>query len=81
MRPVERSEPGQVEPTRPGDTGTWRRLNTLSPEGAGSRIDFAQEVEVRGPVLRAASPLLHGVFARQHAAVMWSAEHGMRAAL
>ncbi|WP_017572626.1 sensor histidine kinase [Nocardiopsis halotolerans] len=35
MRPGERPEPGQVEPTRPGDTGTWRRLNAPEPEGAG----------------------------------------------
>lgn len=32
MKPGERTEPGQGEPTRPGDTGTWRRLN--APEGA-----------------------------------------------
>ncbi|GHD28303.1 sensor histidine kinase [Nocardiopsis kunsanensis] len=32
MRP-EDAEPGQVEPTRPGDTGTWRRLN--EPASAG----------------------------------------------
>lgn len=32
MRP-ERAEPGQVEPTCPGDTGTWRRLN--EPVSAG----------------------------------------------
>ncbi|GAB3725406.1 sensor histidine kinase [Nocardiopsis nanhaiensis] len=33
MRPAERPEPGQVEPTRPGDTGTWRSLNSVSPAG------------------------------------------------
>ncbi|MFD3687714.1 sensor histidine kinase [Nocardiopsis sp. NPDC058631] len=33
MRPGERPEPGQVEPTGPGDTGTWRRLHSTSPEG------------------------------------------------
>ncbi|MBE2999600.1 HAMP domain-containing protein [Nocardiopsis sp. HNM0947] len=32
MRP-ERAEPGQVEPTRPGDTGTWRRLNETASAG------------------------------------------------
>lgn len=32
MRP-ERAEPGQVEPTRPGDTGTWRRLNEPASSG------------------------------------------------
>lgn len=32
MRP-ERAEPGQVEPTRPGDTGTWRRLNEQASAG------------------------------------------------
>ncbi|MEU1900531.1 ATP-binding protein [Nocardiopsis dassonvillei] len=41
MRPAERTEPGQVEPTRPGDTGTWRRLNTLTPEGAGTERSAA----------------------------------------
>lgn len=33
MRPGERPEPGQVEPTGPGDTGTWRRLHATSPQG------------------------------------------------
>jgi len=32
VRP-ERAEPGQVEPTRPGDTGTWRRLNEQASAG------------------------------------------------
>ncbi|MGM1029298.1 MAG: SRPBCC family protein [Actinomycetota bacterium] len=56
---------------------SWR----IQPEGAGTRVGFAQEVEARAPLLRAASPLLHGAFARQHGAVMRSAERGMRAAL
>lgn len=33
MRPGERPEPGQVEATRPGDTGTWRSLNSVAPGG------------------------------------------------
>ncbi|WP_150245941.1 sensor histidine kinase [Nocardiopsis quinghaiensis] len=43
MRPVDRSEPGQAEPTRPGDTGTWRRLNAAAPEG-GERSAAAERV-------------------------------------
>jgi hypothetical protein len=56
---------------------SWR----VTPDGVCTRIDFAQEVEVRQRVLRAASPLLHGAFARQHAAVIRSAESGLRTAL
>ncbi|MGC5076538.1 SRPBCC family protein [Agrococcus sp. DT81.2] len=72
--------PGELRAVIRGDLDGWSSWR-VTPERAGSRIDFAQEVEARGPVLRAASPLLHGLFARQHAAVMRSAEHGMRAAL
>ncbi len=72
--------PGELRAVIRGDLDGWCSWRD-TPEGAGSRIDFAQEVEVRGAVLRAASPLLHGLFARQHAAVMRSAEHGVRAAL
>ncbi|WP_017598335.1 sensor histidine kinase [Nocardiopsis lucentensis] len=43
MRPAERPEPGQVEPTRPGDTGTWRRLNTVAPSGEGTERSAAAE--------------------------------------
>ncbi|MFI6578204.1 sensor histidine kinase [Nocardiopsis sp. NPDC050513] len=43
MRPAERPEPGQVEPTRPGDTGTWRRLNTVAPSGQGAERSAAAD--------------------------------------
>ena len=49
-------------------------LDEIACTGADLR-----NIEVRGGLLRAASPLLHGLFARQHAAVMRSAERGMRA--
>ena len=72
--------PGELHAAISGDLGGWSS-GRVTPEGGGSRVDFAQEVEVRGRALRAASPLLHGLFARQHAAVMRSAAQGMRAAL
>ncbi|MEU3017625.1 MULTISPECIES: ATP-binding protein [unclassified Nocardiopsis] len=42
MRPGERPEPGQVEPTRPGDTGTWRSLNSVAPSGDGAERSSAR---------------------------------------
>ncbi len=76
----EAQRPGELRAAIRGDLDGWSSWR-VTREAAGSRIDFSQEVEVRDPVLRAASPLLHGLFARQHAAVMRSAEHGMRASL
>ena len=72
--------PGELRAAISGDLDGWSSWR-VTPEGGGSRVDFVQEVEARGRVLRAASPLLHGLFTRQHAAVMRSAEQGMRAAL
>lgn len=72
--------PGELRAAIGGDLDGWSSWR-VTPEGDGSRVDFAQAVEVRGGLLRAASPLLHGLFARQHAAVMRSAEHGMHAAV
>ncbi|WAE75360.1 ATP-binding protein [Streptomonospora nanhaiensis] len=43
MRPGERPEPGQVEPTGPGDTGTWRRLHSTSPRGGAAERSTASE--------------------------------------
>jgi signal transduction histidine kinase len=43
VRPGERAEPGQVEPTRPGDTGTWRRLHSASPDREGGERSAASE--------------------------------------
>jgi hypothetical protein len=72
--------PAELRAAISGDLDGWSSWR-VTPEGGGSRVDFAQEVEARSRTLRAASPLLHGLFARQHAAVMRSAERGMRAAL
>jgi hypothetical protein len=63
-----------------GDLDGWCSWR-VEPEAGGTRIQFTQEVEVRARLLRAVSPLLHGVLARQHAAVVRSAERGLRAAL
>lgn len=53
----------------------------LVPRGDGTAVRFAQEVEVRAPLLRLASPLAHRALARQHGAVLRAAADGMRAAL
>ncbi|MEV7527027.1 SRPBCC family protein [Agrococcus sediminis] len=63
-----------------GDLDGWSAWR-VRPEGVGTRVAFAQEVDARKPLLRLASPVLHRVLAAQHAAVMRRAEQGMRAAL
>lgn len=71
---------GELRAAVGGDLEGWCSWR-VTPDGGGSHVDFAQEVEVRARPLRAASPLLHGAFARQHAAVIRSAERGMRRVL
>lgn len=75
-----RADPGALRAAIGGDLEGWCSWR-VAPDGVGTRIDFAQEVEVRQPLLRLASPLLHGAFARQHAAVIRAAESGLRTAL
>lgn len=72
--------PGELRALISGGLEGWCSWRATS-DGAGTRVDFAQEVDVRAPALRLASPVLHGVLAGQHAAVMRAAEHGMRATL
>jgi carbon monoxide dehydrogenase subunit G len=79
LREVERA-PGELRAAISGDLAGWCAWR-VTPEGAGARVDFAQEVEAVAPLLRAASPALHRAFAEQHASVMRRAELGMRAAL
>ena len=74
------SQAGELRAAIGGDLDGWCSWRA-TPEDSGTRVEFTQEVEARHGLLRAASPLLHGAFARQHAAVMRSAEHGMRARL
>ncbi|WP_304450814.1 cell wall metabolism sensor histidine kinase WalK [Nocardiopsis sp. YSL2] len=64
MRPGERAEPDQVEPTRPGDTGTWRRLHTASPDREGAERSAAAERVYRftdNLSLRARLTLIYGM--------------------
>lgn len=72
--------PSELRAAIGGDLEGWCSWR-VAPEGAGTRVDFAQEVEARQPLLRAASPLLHGAFAHQHGAVMRAAERGLCTAL
>ncbi|ROR65698.1 SRPBCC family protein [Agrococcus jenensis] len=72
--------PHELRAAISGDLQGWCAWR-VEPEGVGTRVAFAQEVQVRQRVLRALSPLLHGALARQHGAVMRSAEAGMRRAL
>ncbi|MET4098649.1 hypothetical protein ABIB37_000886 [Agrococcus sp. UYP10] len=72
--------PHELRASISGDLQGWCAWS-VEPEGVGTRVRFAQEVQVRQRVLRALSPLLHGALARQHGAVMRSAEAGMRRAL
>ena len=72
--------PHQLRAAIAGDLEGWCSWR-VTPESAGTRVEFAQEVEARARLLRVASPLLHRVFARQHGAVMSSAEQGLRTAL
>ncbi|MFA4840410.1 MAG: SRPBCC family protein [Agrococcus sp.] len=74
------ARPRELRAAMGGDLEGWCSWR-VTPDRGGSRVDFAQEVEVRARPLRAASPLLHGAFARQHAAVIRSAERGMRRVL
>ncbi|WP_159943778.1 MULTISPECIES: cell wall metabolism sensor histidine kinase WalK [unclassified Nocardiopsis] len=62
MSPAERAEPGQVEPTRPGDTGTWRSLGAAAPEG-GERSAAAARVRrfTDNLSLRARLTLIYGM--------------------
>ncbi|MFV2197559.1 sensor histidine kinase [Nocardiopsis sp. LOL_012] len=41
MRPDGVPEPGHVEPTRPGDTSTWRSLAAVAPSGEGAQPSAA----------------------------------------
>lgn len=68
---------GELRATISGDLEGWCAW-CVTGEGARSRVDFTQQVEVRAPLLRAASRLLHGPLARQHGAVMRAAADGMR---
>lgn len=55
----------------------WR----ITPARGGTRVGFAQEVEVRSRLLRLASPLLHHQLAAQHGRLVRAAGVGMRRAL
>lgn len=64
MRPGERPEPGQVEPTRPGDTGTWRRLTEpATPRESGERSAASERLHrfTDNLSLRARLTLIYGM--------------------
>ena len=64
MRPGERPEPGQVEPTRPGDTGTWRRLTEpATPRESGERSAASEHLHrfTDNLSLRARLTLIYGM--------------------
>ncbi|MBB6119666.1 ATP-binding protein [Nocardiopsis algeriensis] len=67
MRPAEHPEPGQVEPTRPGDTGTWRHLApggpTESRREGGERATASERVHrfTDNLSLRARLTLIYGM--------------------
>ena len=64
MRPGERPEPGQVEPTRPGDTGTWRRLTEpAAPRESGERRTASEHLHrfTDNLSLRARLTLIYGM--------------------
>lgn len=63
-----------------GDLAGWCAWRILGARG-GTRVALEQDVDVRAPLLRLASPLLHHRLAGQHSAVMRAAEQGMRRAL
>ncbi|WP_306233433.1 SRPBCC family protein [Agrococcus beijingensis] len=69
--------PGELRAAIAGDLEGWCAWR-VRPAGDGTRVDFTQEVDVRAPLLRAASALLHAPLARQHAAVMREAATGMQ---
>lgn len=71
---------GELRAAISGDLEGWSSWR-VTREGAATRVDFTQEVDVRDRGLRAVSPLLRAALTRQHDAVMRSAERGMRAAL
>src|SRR5699024_12597148 len=64
VRPGERPEPGQVEPTRPGDTGTWRRLTEpATPRESGERSAASERLHrfTDNLSLRARLTLIYGM--------------------
>lgn len=74
-------EPDELRARITGDLDgwvAWRLDAEPAVDGAGTRVRFTQEVEVRSRLLRLASPLLHRQLAGQHDRVMRAAERGMR---
>lgn len=69
-----------VEVTAHGDfEGIWRA--TLSPEGAGTRVDIDWRVVAQKPIIRWLSPLLKPLFAANHNWTTPRGEAGLRAYL